>query len=555
MKTTNKIIRSKSTLYNNYKTRKTNKKSNKNSNKNSSSILHSRKNSITKSKKTKNISKINNSSNSNSSNSRSNNNDNDNNDINDKVDDNDNNTQSFSIGFTSGRFLSRTKSIVRRGPKLKKKDLFGIFLSDNYNRLKTGKIIKNNKLDKHIFNDNKSNCICENIFNKPIADDCKCDNMIKYSSQGKSGAAIYSIKCQKENNILKTILMSNYYMKMRTETKNYVFIEFDGFSIQTLINTYLYRELPNNTVKIYNSGVCKNIKNKISTQMHGYNLMEEADLGSGKDFLIKLMASIYDEDFNINDEDMRYIAITNFLLQVVLIIGHLQSSSLEFFHGDFKPENVFVKRINKKTVSHYIFKVFGKEIKVKNMGFAVLIADFDKSSITIKDDFNNKKYRIISPILFKPFLTSNVNNIIKKYGDIDPDNIKKKSYEKNGVKIEKLFISNFIPRKLDPTITILRSAGVKLFRDFDLYIFFIRLIENGRVRQYFIDKRYTHTIMSFMSKSFQNVLLSKPVKESSQTESAYAVVEIFQKIKEPMNNIFTDNYIDRLKALNYKLFR
>ena len=135
MKTTNKIIRSKSTLYNNYKTRKTNKKSNKNSNKNSSSILHSRKNSITKSKKTKNISKINNSSNSNSSNSRSNNNDNDNNDINDKVDDNDNNTQSFSIGFTSGRFLSRTKSIVRRGPKLKKKDLFGIFLSDNYNRL------------------------------------------------------------------------------------------------------------------------------------------------------------------------------------------------------------------------------------------------------------------------------------------------------------------------------------------------------------------------------------------------------------------------------------
>ena len=379
--------------------------------------------------------------------------------------------------------------------------------------------------------------------------------MIKYSSQGKSGAAIYSIKCQKETNILKTMLMSNYYMKIRVETKNYVFIEFDGFSIQTLINTYLYRELPNNTVNIYNSGVCKNIKNKISTQIHGYNLMEEANLGSGRDFFIKLMASLYDEEFNINNEDMRYIAITNYLLQVVLIIGHLQSSSLEFFHGDYKPENVFVKKSNKKTVSHFIFKVFGKEIKVKNMGFAVLIADFDRSSITIKDDFNNKKYRIISPILFKPLLTSNVNNIIKKYGDIDPDNIKNKSYEKNGVKIEKLFISNFIPRKMDPTITVLRSAGVKLFRDFDLYTFFIRLIENGRVRQYFIDKRYTDTIMNFMSKPFQKVLLSTPTKELSQNESAYVAVEIFEKIKEPMNNIFTDNYIDRLKALNYKLFR
>ena len=138
---------------------------------------------------------------------------------------------------------------------------------------------------------------------------------------------------------------------------------------------------------------------------------------------------------------------------------------------------------------------------------------------------------------------------------VEPDNIKNKSYEKNGVKIEKLFISNFIPRKMDPTITVLRSAGVKLFRDFDLYTFFIRLIENGRVRQYFIDKRYTDTIMNFMSKSFQKVLLSTPTKELSQNESAYVAVEIFEKIKEPMNNIFTDNYIDRLKALNYKLFR
>ena len=30
-------------------------------------------------------------------------------------------------------------------------------------------------------------------------------------------------------------------------------------------------------------------------------------------------------------------------IQVIFIIGHLQSTKLEFFHGDYKPENVFVK--------------------------------------------------------------------------------------------------------------------------------------------------------------------------------------------------------------------
>ena len=39
-----------------------------------------------------------------------------------------------------------------------------------------------------------------------------------------------------------------------------MFIEVDGFTIQTLINTYVYNELPLNTVKILNSGVCNKHK-------------------------------------------------------------------------------------------------------------------------------------------------------------------------------------------------------------------------------------------------------------------------------------------------------
>ena len=459
-------------------------------------------------------------------------------------------SKSFSIKFSNKKFFSRTQSIVKRGPKAKinKKDVFALFITDNMSELLKGNTIYNKNLDKYIFNESDTKCICENIFSKSkteLPDDCECTNIKTYSSQGKSGAKIHSIKCMKKQEILKTIKLSNYYLNMRTQTNKYIFIEMDGFAIQTIINTYVHRELPNNTVNIINSGVC--VKSRIK---EGYNLMEEADLGSGRQFLMKLLDSSYDDEFNINNEDKKYITIVNFLLQITLIIGHLQSSSLEFFHGDYKPENVFVKRTNKKTVSHFNFNVFGKSIRVKNLGFAVLIADFDRSSMTIMDVFSPKKYRIISPILFKPLLTSNVNNIIKKYGDIDPDvnNLLE-------VKFEKLFISKLIPRKIDPTITILRSAGVKLFRDFDMYTFFIRLVETENVRKYIKEKRIDANIMSFMSKRFISELYSKPAKDISLNESAYIAIEILDKIKEPMDFVFSNNYISRLQSLNYKLFR
>ena len=504
---------------------------------------------------------------------------------------------SFTMRLSSRRFLSHVKSASKVSKlskqykkylknksniKSKPTDIVTKFITDNLLSLKNGNVFNNTKIDKYIFNHTDVNCICENIFKNKLSDDCKCDYMKTYGSQGKSGASIHSIKCTTDNiikqkpknkkltktvssnvsnNVLKAVPLSNYYIKMRTETKNYIFIEMDGFTIQTLINTYVYRHLPNNTVNIINSGTCKPkskdtyMSKKTSKNYYGYNLMDEADLGSGRQFLIKLLNGGIDDEFtnefNITDEDIRYKAVTNFLLQTVLIIGHLQSCSLEFFHGDYKPENVFVKRCDKSSINQFTFNVFGKEIKVKNMGFAVIIADFDRSAITINNEYSNKPYRIISPIMFKPFFTGIVNNIIKKYGDIDPDNY----VGKGDIKINKLFISNLIPRTIDPTITILRSAGVKLYRDFDLYTFFIKMLDTNKVREYVISKRLNETIMGFMSDRFKKELFSKQSKEISLNESAFIAVEILHKIKEPMINVFTDNYISRLKLLNYKLFR
>jgi hypothetical protein len=453
------------------------------------------------------------------------------------------------------------KRIKKHIPKTGNKLIY--YLDDNRREFAQGKIISDNIIEQYIFNDKKLNCICENIYKQHLNNECKCNQMKTYSSQGKSGAAIHSIICKtplklknKINNIdqkqiLKVVPLSNYYMKLRTETDNYIFIELDGFTIQTLINTYVYKELPYNTVNILHSGVCNNIYNRdIKGKYHGYNLMEEANLGSGKDFLNNIINGNYDKDFKIINEEKRYLMVCNCLLQIVLIIGHLQSCNLEFFHGDYKPDNVFVKKCALDKTKIFKFNVFGKIMKIKNMGFSVLIADFDRSSMTLHSNLKDKKkYRIIPPILFKAFLTSYVNKIIKNYGDVDPD-----VYQED-IKIDKLFISNFIPKKIDPTITILRSAGVKLYRDFDLYTFFIRLIETDMIRNYIIKYKMNTTIMSFMTDNFRKILFDMPTRVLSLNESALIVINILKTIKEPLPVIFKRDYLNILTNLNYKLFK
>ena len=461
-------------------------------------------------------------------------------------------------------FLSKIRTIKKNKVSQNKKDKVIEFLDDNLYNLRNKKIIQDKNLDSELFNDDKLNCICSNLHKLHLEEECKCNTIKTYSSQGKSGASIHSILCKIESKqnqssnenktnyekqILKVVPLNNYYIKLRTETKKYMFIEVDGFTIQTLINTYVYNELPLNTVKILNSGVCNKHKTT-KGKYQGYNLMTEANLGSGRDFLTNIINGKFDSDFNITSDKKRYITFINGLLQIILIIGHLQSSSLEFFHGDYKPENVFVTKCPSTKTKYFKYNVFGKSIKVKNLGFAVLIADFDRSSMTLNSYYKNtdKQYRLISPILFKPLLTNYVNNIIKDYGDIDPDNYKE------DIKIKKLFISHLIPRKIDPTITVLRSAGVKLYRDFDLYTFFIRLIENEDMRNYIVKHQINDTLMNFMSSNFRTELFNMPVKNISLNESAYIVVELLSKLKEPLPLIFNHNYINSLKNLNYKLF-
>jgi hypothetical protein len=473
-------------------------------------------------------------------------------------------------------FLTKLKTITRHKSKFIKsrkinrssqeQDKISEFIDDTIYKLKKGNIIKGSILTTYFFNDEKINCVCENIYDIQKDDTCKCNSMKTYSSQGRSGASIHSIKCATVQNVLKVLPLDIYYMKMRTETNNYIFLELDGFTIQTIINSYIYKLLPHNSVNIVNSGVCKKeeykkyIKASGTTRKgdyHGYNLMSEADLGSGRQFLLNLLEGKYDKEFGITNEDIRYSAVVSFLLQSILIIAHLQSSSLEFFHGDYKPDNVFVKRCKPTSLKYYKFNAFGNKIKIKNMGFAVLIADFDKSSMTISSNIKNRsgtntiKYRLIPPLVAPLLLSKYVNYIIKEFGDVDPDIIND-SYT---IKINKVFISKFIPLGKDPTIHILRSAGIKLYRDFDIYTFMVKLLDDINVREYIILKKLDTTILSFMSKKFKEYIFNRLPKTKSLSETAYVIVDTFDKLNEPMTKIFTKDYFKILQNLNYHLFR
>jgi len=458
-------------------------------------------------------------------------------------------------------FLSKEHTLRRMKRILPKtEDRIIDYLDDNRREFIQGKIIKDHNLEKYIFNNDKLNCICENLYKKHLDKECKCNQMKPYSSQVKSDITIHSIICKKQLTpkrkidkigqlqMLKVVPLSNYYMKLRKETYKYMFIECDKFTIQTLINRYVYKELPNNTINIFHSGICNKSETKLHEQphikdisikgkTHGYNLMEELDLGSGREFLDNIINGYYDKEFKITNEDTRYLMVCNYLLQIVLIIGHLQSCSLEFFHGDYKPENVFVKSCPLDKIKRFSFDVFGKSIKVKNMGFVVLIANFDMSSLSLHSHLKNKKkYRIISEISFQPLLKSYVNNIIKNYGYIDSDNFQGEI-------------------KIEPTITGLRSTGVKLYRDFDVYTFFINLIETDKIRNYMIKHRINTTIMSFMSHNFKDTLFKISPKSIKKNDSLYIVIKILKHIKEPLPIIFNNDYLNMLRNLNYKLFK
>jgi hypothetical protein len=83
----------------------------------------------------------------------------------------------------------------------------------------------------------------------------------------------------------------------------------------------------------------------------------------------------------------------------------------------------------------------------------------------------------------------------------------------------------------------------------------IKLLDTDNIKNFIIEKKIDKTILAFMSDNFKHELLNKYKKKIGFNESVYIVVEIFNKLNEPIRPIFTDNYLKTLDLLNYRLFR
>ena len=426
------------------------------------------------------------------------------------------------------------------------------FINVNIDKLLKGYVFHHSSLDKTLFNHFDKNCICENIFKQKIMEGCKCNNIELYPSQGKSVAKIYSIDCSNKKNkgtnikqILKVMSFSNYYIKLNQETKQYIYLETDKFTNQTLIHYYVYRELPLNCINIVNFGICKNPnENDTYNKYYGYNLMDKADIGDGNVFITGLIEGIYDREFGLSNSKDRYNAVINFLLQSMCIKGHLQSSNLELLHGDYKSNNLLIRRVSSNDINFFKFNVFDRIIKIKNIGFAVLIADFGTSSLSLNCKKYKKKYRIVPVMNVEKTKLSYINEIIRKYADVEPNNYELNKYSRN------IFNTNLFPPEQKNIVKILWLSGLKLYLDFDLYIYVVKLLNMPIIKKYIIDNSLDKNIFSFIDGKVFREILKYQEYEISINRILLLITDICEKLKIFIKPIFTEQYIEMLERLS-----
>jgi len=292
-----------------------------------------------------------------------------------------------------------------------------------------------------------------------------------------------------------------------------------------------------------------------------YNLVGYPDLTKARKYFDTLLN---DDQY---DDNMRYKLITNFLLQVVLIHGTLQTT-MEFFHGNYTIDNMHVKQLDEKTHPFLEYNIYGKTVKIKNVGFVIIINEFEYSSFSLKSLDSNVKYRFLPELSNYRFI---VNKMIKKYGNINYNNINKHmqknrndkssdyDFNFNSNKLNIIFPGKYVIRNSE--LDILRYSGLSIFSDLDLYIFFITLLDNKNIINYFKKTRLYNTICGFMSDIFLTELFKILEKLNyknfilSASKAMNIIIKILKTNNKPINSIWNNDYLKTLDLLNYKLFR
>lgn len=429
------------------------------------------------------------------------------------------------------------------------------FLNNNIDYLKKNKFLEIKK-NSELFNVNKNdkNCICQNILNKKIDKKCNCSNLEKYKQQGYSGANIYSITCKNNNEItqnknnqiqsnfiVKTLEKPLFYFKYKLETPKYIYLEIDRFTLQTIISILIHDQLPHNSLNIIQYGLCK--KGNYQT---GYNVMNEADLGTSRDFLVKLFDNtLIIPDLQITKEIKHKIFI-NLILQVIYILGHLHQSHLKLFHGDTIPTNFFVKTLSPVKLKHFTYKINNKTIKLKNLGFAVLIADLEVASVSIYSKKESKTYRIGAPLSSWWLSEKESEDIYLNKELINLINLQDNYYHQKNINFKNNLIQTISQYDDRLIYILLRYLAFYNYNQFDIYVFVLRLFTFEKIKKYIFENSLHKTLFSFIPSviykyiNYNNLPIHTLIK---------IIIITFNKNNITFNYIYTEKYMNTLEKL------
>jgi hypothetical protein len=445
----------------------------------------------------------------------------------------------LSIKKTKKRFHTRPKTIYHIDRNKIISDDFIELLDDYLNVLLKQKTYKGKNLDNLIFSNDENKCICTSLqlqsktakakpkdkYNNSINDKCSCDNLISIKKKTLLPFTLskkYIIQCKKKilnsgkstktnsnfirkDLYLKTDLFLKNIIKFINKNGDYIFLRLNNSAHEILINKYIYELLPLNTIGIVESGKCG---------INSYILYNEGNLESFTNFFKRLYSRELDDEFDIHSSEIFYKVIVNLLLQVVLIYGHLNTSNINFIHNKYLPINLMIKRVPNTIVKKFNYIINTKNIKVKNLGFSVVVANIQDASISLKSNKYSNKY-------------SNNNKYV-----LLPKSLNPKSFinmENNDISLY-IFFNTIINKK---SIFGLNESKNKY--------------ETIEIKKYFQEKKLDQTILGFIN--------NKIILDKIGTISNVSIIKLIKKQKNlNTNNLFNGNYIKILDLLNYHLF-
>jgi hypothetical protein len=131
-----------------------------------------------------------------------------------------------------------------------------------------------------------------------------------------------------------------------------------------------------------------------SAEQSSVLISEWANRGTLKDFMIKILTENYKDTsktvarINIHNNEI----IKNILFQVIYTLYCINQKYPNFRHNDLHLDNILVDDIPYEDETYFKYSILGRNFYVPNMGFRILLWDYDFANFNHSDKLNLKLY-------------------------------------------------------------------------------------------------------------------------------------------------------------------